>query len=432
MTVVPELEALEERRAAEQAAYAEVLAALDALAAFELPLERLPDQPRLQERLNALWESVRPALGGGWRGRLQGNAWAALAPLAARQQEFNSALVRLLNGHLDETARLHARLRDLVSALVRWAQRVEPMVDVRDRVASALATTRSELVLEAFDRRLERLGRRLEGLLALRDRLEALSEEVRAVETALRGAAAGPPAVPPARAAAALAAAEDSRYVAFGNRYRGTPEEVRDRLRRYVELLRDLSPVVDLGCGRGELLELLAAAGVAGRGVEHNAALVSECRGRGLDVVQADLLDALRECPAGSLGSVFASHVAEHLPPPALLELLRGAHRALRPGGLLVLETPNPRSVVGFLEVYNRDLTHERPLHPETLAFLAAAEGFTDVRVEERSPVDAASRLQAVPADGLPGAAATALNENVARLNALLYGPQEYALLARR
>jgi O-antigen chain-terminating methyltransferase len=87
---------------------------------------------------------------------------------------------------------------------------------------------------------------------------------------------------------------------------------------------------------------------------------------------------------------------------------------------------------VGFLEVYNRDLTHERPLHPETLGFLAAGAGFSDVRVELRSPVEASARLQAVPPDGVPQRVAEVLNENIAQLNALLYGPQDYALLARR
>jgi O-antigen chain-terminating methyltransferase len=129
---------------------------------------------------------------------------------------------------------------------------------------------------------------------------------------------------------------------------------------------------------------------------------------------------------------VFAAQVVEHLPPASLAELLREAHRVLRKGGLLVLETVNPRSVTGLLEVFNRDLTHEKPLHPETLAFLAAAAGFGEVRTEYRAPVDAASRLQAVPAEGLPPAVASALNENVERLNGLLYGPREYVLLATR
>jgi O-antigen chain-terminating methyltransferase len=129
---------------------------------------------------------------------------------------------------------------------------------------------------------------------------------------------------------------------------------------------------------------------------------------------------------------VFAAQVVEHLPPSVLASMLAEAHRVLRAGGLLVLETVNVRSVTGFHEVYLRDLTHRTPLHPDTLAFLAAAQGFTDVRVETRSPVEPAGRLQDVPADGLPPRAAQVLNENAARLNALLYGPQEYVLLARR
>jgi O-antigen chain-terminating methyltransferase len=124
--------------------------------------------------------------------------------------------------------------------------------------------------------------------------------------------------------------------------------------------------------------------------------------------------------------------VAEHLPPPVLQSLLREAHRALRPEGVLLLETVNPRSVVGFLEVFNRDLTHERPLHPDTLSFLAAAAGFSDVRVELRSPVDETDCLQPVPTEGLPERTAATLNENITRLNALLYGPREYLLVARR
>jgi O-antigen chain-terminating methyltransferase len=127
-----------------------------------------------------------------------------------------------------------------------------------------------------------------------------------------------------------------------------------------------------------------------------------------------------------------AVQVAEHLPPPVLTAMLAEAHRTLRPDGLLLLETVNPRSVLGLLEVYNRDLTHERPLHPDTLRFLAAAAGFSDVRVEMRTPVPSEAQLRPVPADGLPAGAAAALNDNVAQLNALLYGPLEYALVARR
>jgi SAM-dependent methyltransferase len=423
----PDLRALRKKLDEEEAAYASLLAAVDALAAFPLPLEKLPEQPGQMKALNELWQAPAPPTAGGLAGRGQRKTWDALAPVRERQVAFNSALVRVLNGHLDETARLHSHLRELASTLVGYFQRFLPVMDARDRLSSALATTRSELILEAFDRRQEALARRLDGLLALRDRLEALSEEVRALRGTL---AAGPP--PPEVAAAAERAADDSTYAAFENRFRGSAEEVRERLASYASLFAGLAPVVDLGCGRGEFLETLREKGIEARGVEGNVHLARECRLKGLDVTRGDLLAFLRAEPDGSLGGVFAAQVAEHLPPAVLEQVLREAHRVLRAGGLLVLETVNPRSVVGFLEVYNRDLTHQRPLHPDTLSFLAAACGFTDTRIELRSPVDPAARLQAVPTDGLPPRAAAALNENIERLNGLLYGPQEYALLARR
>jgi len=423
----PELLALRRRLDEEESAYADLLKRVDDLAGFPLPAEGLPALPGLMQRLNALWEAARPPEGGGLTGRSQRNIYAVIAPALQRQQDFNSTLVQVLNGHLDRTAELHARLREGVSTLVQYLQRVLPVMDARDRMSSALATTRAELILEAFDRRQESLARRVEGLKAMADRLETLAEEVRALRGAL---AAGAPA--PAVAAAAERAAADSAYVAFENRFRGSRDEVRAKLGEYAALFEGLAPVLDLGCGRGEFLDQLREKGIAARGVEANAAVARSCRERGLDVAEADLLGFLKSEAEASAGGVFAAQVAEHLPPAALQAMLREAHRVLRRGGLLLLETVNPRSVVGFLEVYNRDLTHERPLHPETLSFLAAAAGFTDVRVEMKSPVEPAARLQAVPTDGLPERAAQALNENVARLNELLYGPLEYALLARR
>jgi O-antigen chain-terminating methyltransferase len=422
----PELQALRRRAEEEEKAYAALLASLDGLADLPIPANSLPELPRQLARINEMWRAAPPPDGGGLTGRHHRSVWGVVAPALQRQEAFNSALVQLLNGYLDQTARLHARHGQVVSALVQYLQRVLPVVDARDRVASALTTTRAELVLEAFDRRQESLARRLEGLLALRDRLETVSEEVRG----LRGALTGPP--PPEVARQAARAADDAPYAAFENRFRGTREEIRRHLADYVKHFERQGPVLELGSGRGEFLELMKEAGIPARGVDSNARAVAESRGRGLEVAQGDLVDALRAEAEGSLGGVFAAQVAEHLPPAVLQETLREAHRALRPGGLLVLETVNPRSALGFLEVYIRDLTHERPLHPDTLSFLAGAAGFTEVRVEMRAPVDAATRLQPVPVDGLPPRVAEVLNENVARLNGFLYAPQEYALLARR
>jgi O-antigen chain-terminating methyltransferase len=422
-----DLEGLRRQLEEHEKAYAALLDALDGLASFRLPAEELPEMHLQMERLNELWERALPPVSRGLSWGLPRIVWNVMEPALDHQRDFNSVLVQILNGYFDESARLHAHLREVVSTLVRYLQRVLPLVDARDRMATGLATTRAELVLEAFDRRQESLARRIEGLTALRDRLEAVSAEVRGLRETL---AAGAP--PPVVAAAAVRAAEDSGYAAFENRFRAGPEELRDHLASYVALFEGLAPVADLGCGRGEFLELLKARGIAARGVEASAHAAAQCRARGLDVVEGDLVDFLRSQPDASLGGAFAAQVAEHLPPAALQALLREAHRVLRPGGLLALETVNPRSVVGLLEVFNRDLTHQKPLHPDTLSFLAAAAGFTDVRVELRSPVEPAARLQPVPAEGLPSRAAEVINENVTRLNDLLYAPQEYVLLARR
>lgn len=421
----PQLQALRKRLEEEEAAYAECLKALDALATFPLPEEVLKDLGWQMGRLNALWQAPSRPDASGLGGAFRSRAWDAVAPALERQADFNSILVQALNGQVEENAKLHAHLRTLVAALLRYLQRLLPLIDTRDRAASAQAVERAELILEAFDRRLESLARRLEGLLALRDRVDTLSEEMRALRAAFQSAPA------PALAAAATAA-EAATYTAFERRFRGGSQQIRERLAEYVPLFEGLSPVVELGCGGGEFLELVKAAGIAARGVEQNPGFIAECRERGLEVVQGDLLAFLRSLEAGSLGGVFAAQVAEHLAPALLTETLRECHRALRKGGLLVLETVNTRSLYGLLEVFLRDLTHEKPLHPETLSFLAAAAGFSEVRVELKSPVEASTRLQPVPAEGLAPRTAGILNENLERLNAILFGPQEYALLARR
>lgn len=359
----------------------------------------------------------------------------ALAPAFERHEAFASTVVQVLNAQREEAARTRAATSELAAALVRYAQAVMPVVDARDRAAQALAVERGELVVERVERRAESLGRRVDGLGALSDRLAAVEAELAALRTALAvpgEAAAGdaPTAVLDAGALARLR--DDALYVAFENRYRGPRDEIRARLRDYVPAFAGHAPVADLGCGRGEFLELLREAGVEALGAETNARAVQECRERGLPVEAADLLSFLRGRADGSLGGIFAAQVAEHLPPTVLVEAMREAARVLRRGGLLVLETPNPRSVTGFLEVWTRDLTHERALHPDTLRFLAAAAGFAEARVEYRAPVPASARLQPIPTEGLPQPAAAALQEAIERLNDLLYGPQEYALFAVR
>jgi SAM-dependent methyltransferase len=212
-------------------------------------------------------------------------------------------------------------------------------------------------------------------------------------------------------------------YETFEARFR--PEEsVRERQQQYVELLRAQSRVVDLGCGRGELIEMLKAEGVDAYGVEIDPDFVSLLEDKGIEVVTNDAVAHLSELEPGSVDGVVGSHLVEHLPPAGVTALVALAGEKLANGGVLILETPNPESLLAGSINFHRDLTHVRPIHPDTLAFLAESAGFSNVDIRRLSPVPEEQRLP-VPGDGR-------LDAVVERLNDLLYGYQDYAVIARK
>ena len=227
------------------------------------------------------------------------------------------------------------------------------------------------------------------------------------------------------------------KYVGFEDRFRGSVETIRARLATYLPLFDAAAPVVELGCGRGEFLDLLRERGIAARGVDVNHEMVEVSRGRGLDASEGDALAFLSACPDDSIGGVFAAQVVEHLEPAYLMRIIDAALNALRPGGVLVLETINPACWTAFFESYLRDLTHTHPLHPDTLQYLVRASGFRDAAVEFRSPVPDDDRLQTVPLPpgDLPPHVADLIdtfNANVNRLNARLFTFMDYAVIGRK
>ena len=209
-------------------------------------------------------------------------------------------------------------------------------------------------------------------------------------------------------------------YFAFESRMRGSVDAIRERQRRYVDDFREHAPVLDVGCGRGELLGLLREAGIEAKGIDADADMVAYARGEGLDVEQADLVEHLEQLGDQSLGGVFMGQVVEHLPAGTLVRALTLAAEKLRPGGLLVAETINPLSPLA-LRSYFADLTHAQPLVPETLELLARQSGFAETEI----------RFLNEPAERLTEPEDPVIAANVRRLNELLFGPLDYALLAR-
>lgn len=184
-------------------------------------------------------------------------------------------------------------------------------------------------------------------------------------------------------------------YRAFEDRHRGSRELIKERQRVYLPFVLPLTevypgaPAIDLGCGRGEWLELLAETGFAAHGVDLDDGMLAECRARGQDVRTQDAVSALRELPNESQAVVSGFHLAEHIPFEVLQDLVREALRVLKPAGLLILETPNPENIVVGTANFYLDPTHKQPIPPLLLSFLPEHLGFARVKtIRLQGPVD--------------------------------------------
>ena len=299
-------------------------------------------------------------------------------------------------------------VKQVLRRLMRWY--VEPLAVDQKGFNEALLKLVDDLG-EALDRSVA-AGEGATRLVA------ELEERLTRLERRERGVGA------PATVAAQPSAAAIPDYFAFESRMRGSTAAIRARQQVYLDDFRAAAPVLDVGCGRGEFLELLRDAGVEATGVDADADMAAYAQGEGLDVVQADALAHLAALPDGSLGGIFASQLVEHLPPAVLFRLLELAVAKLRPGGLLVAETINPLSPLA-LRNYFADLTHAQPVVPETLELLARQAGFAEV--ETRYLNEPERRLE-VPAEGAGDPVAA---ENARRLNEVVFAPLDYAIVAR-
>lgn len=229
-----------------------------------------------------------------------------------------------------------------------------------------------------------------------------------------------------------MRAREEYGYLELEHYHRGTREEILERFAPHLRYLEGRQRVLDLGCGRGEVLELLREKGIGGLGLDNNEQMVAVCRDKGLEAVQADLFDYLEEAEPATFDGVISLHVIEHLPVDSLDRLARLAWRALAPGGVVLLETPNPLSVVVAARNFWIDPTHRRPVHPESLKLLLELAGFEEVERLDLHPFTDTERLPEIDVAELPEeqrVLADRINDLRDRLDGLLYGAQDYAMV---
>ena len=461
--------------------YNEALTALDKAFRGPSPLPAIPpgQDDRQITALNESW-NILPAAPefGGPAGKLKGFIWRVVAPFFQRQLTFNSQLVDHLNRNLaaqrasqraiEETfATLNsaaAVLAEFESRLLVFLQQVTAYIDTKDRDHAS-----GSLVLNAaMSAMADHLQRRWESIAATQarvqtrcDAMEVEHQELRsAIGIAQQAALSAKRQLERMGTQAELPETEGRRpapiqpihnrqgrstihetlnaykYVGFENEFRGSRELIRDRLEAYVPYFDGASNVLDVGCGRGEFLDLLRDRGIGAKGIDLNPEMVDVCRARHLDVVEADAVSYLSTIADDSLDGLIAVQVVEHLEPDYLLQLLELAFHKLQPGGRLILETLNPACWVAFFESYIRDITHRWPVHPETLKYLVVASGFSSATLEFRSPVLARHRLKMLSTPvGIEAALEEIIdtfNANVEKLNSRMFTYLDYAVIGSK
>ncbi|MBW4046348.1 MAG: methyltransferase domain-containing protein [Proteobacteria bacterium] len=214
---------------------------------------------------------------------------------------------------------------------------------------------------------------------------------------------------------------DDIFYRAFEDRHRGSRELIKDRLAVYIPFIKplrdiyDTCSVFDLGCGRGEWLELLVEAGFKAHGIDLDEGMLAACRERLFSVEAQDAIEALRALPDESQTVISGFHIAEHIPFESLKIFVKEALRTLKPAGLLILETPNPENIIVATSNFYLDPTHQRPIPPQLLSFLPEQAGFFRTKI---------LRLQE-PSD-------LATSRNINLLNVLNGVSPDYSVVAQK
>lgn len=359
-------------------------------------------------------------------------------------QRYNDALTALDRAVLAADRRELGRedVDRVATALVVFLQQITAFVESKDRQLAAQTGARLEKVEQA----LEAIAELRAQVGVLQRATEALRRTGASPQSSVVGqqsAVGSQPSSVVSPQPLALSPDDGYKYVGFEDQFRGSAQAIEDRLRAYLPVFEGRSNVLDIGCGRGELLAALKARGIVARGIDANAEMVAVARERGLDAAQADALGYVASLPDASLGGLIATQVVEHLEPSYLMRLLDAAARTLGRGAPIVLETINPACWLAFFSSYIRDFTHVRPVHPDTLQYLLRASGFERVEIRYSAPVPDPVKMKTidVPADVLASSDSSAkaiaqiahtLNANAVILNSLMFTHMDYAAVGYR
>jgi SAM-dependent methyltransferase len=311
----------------------------------------------------------------GLRGLVRKGLLRAMRPYTHHHRELDSEIVLALEHQETELERRETELEDVRERQDDRIEQLEEIVRELILTAESLRRATADVGLQATEATV--------GTQRVNAWLEAISAELYAqpymADSPFESFAAPVGEVMGFRSLPSIRDGS-SGYVAFEELFRGPAERVSESQRVYLELVSGHDPVLDIGCGRGEFLALLAAEGIAASGVDSDPGMVERCQALGLKVTLGDANQYLEGLQDGSLGAVFSAQVIEHVPYEQLRGLLELARRKLRPGGLLIAETVNPHRIAS-LKTFWVDLTHQHPIFPEVALAMCAIADFESAYV---------------------------------------------------
>ncbi|AKB45252.1 methyltransferase domain-containing protein [Methanosarcina vacuolata] len=223
-------------------------------------------------------------------------------------------------------------------------------------------------------------------------------------------------------------------YYVFEERFRGSRENILQHHKNFIGYFENCTNVLDIGCGRGEFLELAKQQNINARGIDVDEDMINFCKSKGLNVELKDAIKALEEIKDKSLDGIFISQVVEHLNPRYLVNMLNLCNKKMKYGFYIILETVNPLSLFSFANFYV-DLSHVKPVHPETLKFLVSTAGFRDIETKFSSPIPPDMKLKKLPSleDTDQNKSMIEIsNQNIDMINEALYGAQDYAIIGKK
>jgi SAM-dependent methyltransferase len=337
-------------------------------------------------------------------------------PIISRQTGFNASIVRLLQQSSQTYAELNQKMKEMENSFSRRQSELD------QKISENIEKVENEIEIK------------IEG--QIRDHLSELDENIHAkawlarilekrVQEGLERKIPQPE----------RPQSTDLNYYRFEERFRGPQDAIKKQQLAFLPFFENCSCVLDIGCGRGEFLEILRDHGIGNTGIDVDPNMVEYCLSRHLPVEQADAISYLENLSEDYVDGIFIDQVVEHLEPGYLVRMLALCYQKLKCGGIIVVETVNPLSLASFINFY-LDMSHIKPVHPLTLEFLLESVGFMKNEIKYYSTIPDEVKLQKIPMSDtfsdLECEIFNSYNHNIELLNNLLWGPRDYAVIGKK